>query len=249
MSASTSIQLNQLTQTVQSGGYWLISGVLSKPLDAVYAFYTLDYLEQKVENQQACPDSQDPAIHLSLFDYQPTTLKLLSHEPLSEATIQSGKVVIQAQKQSALDFSTEKTTLLMASDLGIGPLFYVAKQIKNNGLKHLALLHATQGFPFAVKPAQILLQDFPFEAIGGCSLLEDWKIANRLASELGLAGCLDGSITELLTPWLEAENQRQAETPLNWNLLSFAVKVPDSDMQSLLVHYPWIEYQAFAVST
>ena len=242
-------QLNQLTQTAQSGGYWLITGVLNEPLDEVYAFYSLQESHNPTQGEQACSDLSVTTINLSLFDYSSSTLKLLSKQPLNEATIDLGNATLQIHPSSALKFDPHQTTLLLASDLGIGPLFYVAKQIKKNDLKHLALLHASHGFPFAVKPAQIMLQDFPFEAIGGCSLLEDWKIANRLASDLGLPGCLDGSISDLFTPWLEAENQRQTENPLNWQIISFSVKDPSTDLKTLIGSYAWIDYQAVSADT
>lgn len=255
MAMSQSIQLTQLNQTAQSGGYWLISGVLDQPLESLCAFYTLNTERANNQTQQACSESSHSTVSLSLFDYQHPTLKLLSKQPLSDALIEQGNLTIQAQAQSALDFSHDQTTLFVASDLGIGPLFYVAKQLKNSGHKHLALLHASQGFAFAVKPAQIMLADFPDEAIGGCSLLEDWKIANRLASDLGLPGCLDGSLTELITPWLNAENHRQLEQPLQWQLLHFEgsententenKQDAPQNLQAIVAKVPWLTYQVF----
>ena len=252
MTTSQPIQLSELKQTAQSGDYWLISGVLDQPLESLCAFYTLNTELANSETKQACSESGHSTVSLSLFDYQHPTLKLLCEQPLSDTLIKQGNLTIRPQAQSALDFSRDQTTLFVASDLGIGPLFYVAKQLKNSGHKHLALLHASQGFAFAVKPAQIMLADFPDEAIGACSLLEDWKIANRLASDLGLPGCLDGSLTDLITPWLNAENHRQLEQPLQWQLLHFDGNGvnehkhdPSQNLQAIVAKVPWLSYQVF----
>lgn len=229
-----SFQLNKLTQSAQAGGYWLISGELLEPLESVYAVYTLlDPLSepphQTSQNQQAC-----------LFDYQFPKLQLLTEQPIDANVLEQKTLQLTPKQSVKLSVLSDQATLLLASDLGIGSLFYCARKIKQNGHKHLALLHASQQFPFVVKPAQFMLNDFPFEAIGGCSLLEDWKIANRLASDLGQPGCLDGSIIELITPWLEAENQRQTAEPVNWQVISF---LPESQQKTLVIltqNYSWL---------
>lgn len=236
-----SIQLHKLTHSAQAGGYWLISGELLEPLESVYAVYSLPDTanppaHQASQNQQAC-----------LFDYQFPKLQLLTKQPIDAHLLEQDSLRLTPNKSVALSVQPDQPTLLLASDLGIGPLFYCARNIKQNGHKHLALLHASQKFPFMVKPAQFMLSDFPFEAIGGCSLLEDWKIANRLASDLGQPGCLEGSIIELITPWLEAENQRQTAEPINWQVISF---LPENQQKTLLTftqNYAWLSLTNYAV--
>lgn len=228
-----SILLKNVTQTEQLGGYWLLSTKLLEPLTTVHAFFNLKTMHQ---NQSA-----------ALFDYQFPKLQLLIKQPIDTTLIEKTPATLTVGQSTELNLKLDQATLLLASDLGIGPLFYCAKQIKQNGHKHLALLHASQQFPFAVKPAQFMLHDFPFEAIGGCSLLEDWKIANRLANDLGQPGCLDGSILDLITPWLEAEQQRQTVEPMNWQVISFLSTTDYQTLAELVKSYSWLSLKNYAV--
>jgi len=236
---AANIHLSQLKQTAQSGGYWLISAVLNDPIEKVCAYYAVNDCKHPVQNEQACSNIQH-RFKLSLFDYQFPKLQLLSKQPLRQTFLDLDALTLTQIEHTLINFEANQTTLLLGHDLGIGPLFYTAKQIKNNGYKHLALLEASSGFPFAVKPAQFMLQDFPFEAIGGCSLLEDWKIANRLASDLGLPGCFEGSITTLIKPWLVAENQRQAIEPIHWQILSFLPEEKQQILTEITRPYTWL---------
>lgn len=65
----------------------------------------------------------------------------------------------------------------------------------------LIFLGASANFPFKPRPSQILVNDLPAGIIAAVPLLEDWGIASRLASPLGLPGCYEGSVQELLTEW------------------------------------------------
>ena len=244
-SSSTSNQpilINQLSQTEQSGGYWLISGNLAEPLKTLHAFYSLLSPAQNQHTPQG-------GIKASLFDYQFPKLQLLTEQPIDLALFKKEPLPLAAETSTELSLQTDQPTLLLSSDLGVGPLLYCAKQVKQNGHKHLALLHTStsQQFPFVVKPAQFMLNDFPFEAIGGCSLLEDWKIANRLASDQGQPGCLDGSILELITPWLEAEKQRQVVEPMNWQVVSFLPATNYQSLIELVKTYPWLSLKNYAI--
>ena len=240
---TSSIQLTKLSQSAQVGDYWLVSGEVSEPLNSVSAFYVLKSdLPSPLDLQPPRKSTQSNPITFtcSLFDYQHPKVQLLSLQPLDQNVIDASSIELLNKTGSEITIQTEQACLFLGSDLGIGPLFYSAKQHKQNGHHHLALLHATHGFPFRVKPAHFMLSDFPFEAIGGCSLLEDWKIANRLASDSSLAGCFEGSIIELLTPWLEAENQRQSSTPMNWSVISFLPENRHHQLQALTQPYHWL---------
>ena len=87
MTTSQPIQLSELKQTAQSGGYWLISGVLDQPLESLCAFYTLNTELANCETKQACSKSGHSTVSMSLFDYQHPTLKLLCEQPLSGSLI------------------------------------------------------------------------------------------------------------------------------------------------------------------
>ena len=248
---TSTIQLKQLSQSAQAGGYWLISGEVSEPITPLAAFYSLQLPSQ---TEHACSKS----LILSLFGYQFPKLHLLSTQPLEPDLMDSvgiqllGEATLETALEPNLEPSlnlpckTEQACLLLGSDLGIGPLFYRAKQLKNNAQHHLALLHTSAQFPFVVKPAHFMLNDFPFEAIGGCSLLEDWKIANRLASDSPLAGCFEGSIIELLMPWIEAESQRQLSAPLDWQILSFLPETTYQTLSAIIQPYPWLSLHNLA---
>jgi hypothetical protein len=238
----TSIQLTKLSQSAQVGGYWLLSGEVSEPLNTVHAFYGLkDDSPIQSGLQPPIKSTQSNPITFSLFDYQHPKIQLLSSQPLDQNVIDASSIKLLNKTDSEIIIQTEQACLFLGSDLGIGPLFYSAKKVKQNAHQHLALLHATHHFPFMVKPAHFMLTDFPFEAIGGCSLLEDWKIANRLASDSSLVGCFDGSIIELLAPWLEAENQRQLSTPLNWRVISFLPESTNDLLVKLTQTAPWLK--------
>jgi len=230
MKMNHSITIKNINQSAQSGNYWLISVELCEELDSIDAFYYLDEAPQQA---------------LSLFDYQFPKLQLLSQTPLPETLLAADSLQLKSSDQSTVNLQTEQATLLLASDLGMGPLFYYAKQIKSHPHKSLALLHSTEAFPFIVKPAQIMLEDFPDQAIGSCPLLEDWKIANRLASDLGLAGCFDGALVDLFDYWLSTESQRHLkdETRAHWQVLSFLPERCNQQLKEHVSAYPWLTLQ------
>lgn len=223
----SAVSVKNIRQSAQPGDYWLISVELLQPLDSVNAFYVLN---------------AQPEQTLSLFHYQFPTLQLLSQESLSEGTLTSETLSFTPVETSEPGLNHHQPTLLLASDLGIGPLFYYAKQVKLNKQNNLALLHASAAFPFTVKPAQFMLDDFPHEAIGACPLLEDWKIPNRLASDLGLAGCFDGSLVDLFDYWLSTESQRHLkdESRKHWQALSFLPERCNHQLQEHVQAYPWL---------
>jgi len=230
MPSTQSLIVNNITQSVQSGDYWLISVDLSEKPDTMGLFYMVD---------------GQPEQTLSLFNYQFPSLQLLSQRPLSETLLKSETLLLTQLPHNEVNLKPEHPILLLASDLGVGPLFYYAKQIKTYSHNNLALLHASTSFPFAVKPAQFMLEDFPHEAIGACSLLEDWKIANRLASDIGLPGCFEGSLVDLLDYWLSGESQTHLkdETRVQWQVLSFLPERCNQQLETHLKSYPWLSLQ------
>jgi len=92
-----------------------------------------------------------------------------------------------------------ETLLFKASDLGIASLLNIVKSNPKASL--IGLVHATEAFPFPVKPGLIILPNFPPEAIACCPLLEDKNIPSKLCSSIGLAGCFDGDFVALNNVW------------------------------------------------
>ncbi|MEA3405571.1 MAG: hypothetical protein U9R28_07525 [Pseudomonadota bacterium] len=230
MQSTQSISVKNLSQSAQTGDYWLISAELLEPLNSIDAFYFLD---------------KQPEQTLSLFHYQFPKLQLLSQQPLTDNLLNSETLQLTSKLNDQVILKSEQPTLLLASDLGIGPLFYYAKQVKTNSQNNLALLHASASFPFAVKPAQFMLENFPHEAIGACSLLEDWKIANRLASDIGLPGCFEGSLVDLFDYWLSTESQHhlKEESRVHWQVLSFLPERCNQQLKERVKPYPWLSLQ------
>jgi len=87
--------------------------------------------------------------------------------------------------------------LLTGEGLGIADALLLAQHYRAYANQGLVLLAADQ-FPFAIKPARFMVSELP-HLIAACPLLEDWGFANRLASESGLPGCFEGSLSALLS--------------------------------------------------
>lgn len=195
-------------------------------------------------------------IPLTLFQAQNNSLQFLSSQPLPETLLSSDSPAELMQESSCtipMDvFNHQNAVLLLASDLGIAPLLHLARQASKMplGTSTMALLYATEGFPFMVKPARYMLSFMPAEAIGGCPLLEDWKIPNRLVSPGGLPGCFDGSLLELFALWLEHENQqRQMQSPIltDWEIVAFLDHENLQACQNLVQSYDWIKFTGLEI--
>ncbi|MBL8266094.1 MAG: hypothetical protein JNL55_06925, partial [Steroidobacter sp.] len=68
----------------------------------------------------------------------------------------------------------------------------------------LVLLGSAAAFSFRPRPSTILVPGMPDGVIAAVPSLEEFGIASRLASELGLPGCYDGTVLELAEAWLHA---------------------------------------------
>lgn len=106
------------------------------------------------------------------------------------------------QNQNQLFLSRENNYLPAGSLVfALAKLWQTTKH-KNANLAGLALMHCKEGFAFRIKPARFMLPLNAQGAIGACPLLEDWKITNRLATDSGEVGTLDGSLADLIEAWL-----------------------------------------------
>lgn len=225
------LNVKHLSQSPQAGGFY----VLNIELEQAPAGLAYRYL---------LPEA---GIEAGLLQAQDTHLQLLSHTPLDSALLEKAAVkTVEGQSGQMPEnaFSeTQQATLLLGSDLGIGPLLYAARRLSTAQQTSIfALLHASEAFPFVVKPAKFMASGLPLEAIGACPLLEDWKIPNRLSSDWGLPGCYEGGILALLTHWIESGQNAQ---PTNWRIFSFLPATINRECEKLLRDYDWINLHPF----
>lgn len=93
--------------------------------------------------------------------------------------------------------------LLIGQDSGIAAMIFFSATMKHQAdLRPLVLLGSHHGFPFRPQPSQILVPGLTPGIVAAAPLLEDWKIASRLASKVELPGCHDGTAVELSAQWL-----------------------------------------------
>ena len=75
-------------------------------------------------------------------------------------------------------------------------------RLKNQAAFQPLVLLSAESLPFSPRPSQIYLKGMPAGVIAAIPLLEDWKIASRLASTEDAVGCFEGSVIELAAHWL-----------------------------------------------
>ncbi|MBN2605725.1 MAG: hypothetical protein JXR47_00165 [Thiotrichales bacterium] len=194
--------LNQIEQT---GGYWLTRVELDDAILLPFGF------QLNINGNT-----------LALFRQQGSEAQFLSTSAIdieSNGTIQSNidTPTWQIFQECLSNEPTQNPTLLLASDINIANLLHFAQNATQDN-RFIALLEATESFPFTVKPAKFLFEDFPPEAIGACPLLEDWKIPNRLCSENGLPGCFDGNIHTALSEWQTTTSWQE-----RWQVIDFRI--------------------------
>lgn len=217
-------------QIEQLNGFWLIQLSPKKALPLELSLGRAFFL------------SAEPQTELYLF--QPTLnnnqpYQFLASHPLSHETLTR-----PGHLQSKLDFTFElpknnKPLLLLGDNLAMANVFALAKYRENQSthqidkLATIAALSSDHLFPFAIKPARFLMPDMPPEAIGACTLLEDWKIQNRLASPQGLPGCFDGDLAELFEYWTQAmeQDRKRDKTITEFNSIWQVMLFAEADLQ------------------
>lgn len=197
-----------LRQQRQHGDYWLIELALA-PTSLVPDIGTSLHWQ----NKQAC-----------LFQHQGNQAQFLSHAPLPEPL---DWTQVRWQQHAFPPLQFDRPQLWLATGLAQAWVFAAAKRWQQhaaNKAPFCALLHSEQAFSFTPKPARFVwpLAD---EAIGACTLLEDWGVANRLAHTDGLPGCYEGPLSALYQIWLA---QQPTATP--WNVYAF---LPRSELTAL----------------
>lgn len=114
--------------------------------------------------------------------------------------------------------------LLIGSDSGYSALIRAANDLHEADARSplLVLFGSASAFSFKPRPSTILVPGMPAGVIAAIPPLEEFGIASRLASPLGLPGCYDGPVTELAEAWL------QSTDPATREALYLAVSGPDS---------------------
>jgi len=215
--------VDDFSQTEQAGGFWLISLKLPVNESLPEAFdigstFWFDNLETPLylfQQSRSATGNQ---------------LQLLSKQAIFANPVPDRVHVHPAENtQITAKVNSAPNLMLLGSHLSIATALYLAKHrsqkeaqdkslLTNNG-QTLALLHSEESFPFVVKPALFMTSHLPPEAIGTCSLLEDWHITNRLASSQGLPGCFDGELHEFFAYWIHSI-ERQNSTPEKWQVIA-----------------------------
>jgi dihydroorotate dehydrogenase electron transfer subunit len=106
--------------------------------------------------------------------------------------------------------------LALGGGVGIPPMIFLAEQVRGDRrLQPLVLMGSEVPFPFELTESQLAVPGVANGATHGVTLLEQWAIPSRLASNAGIAGAHRGYITDLARDALQAMTPEQrAETQI-----------------------------------
>ena len=94
--------------------------------------------------------------------------------------------------------------LLIGTDSEYAAVIRAANEMQQaDASSLLVLVGSANPFSFKPRPSTILVPDMLAGVIAAVPALEEFGIASRLASELGLPGCYDGPVLELAQQWLQ----------------------------------------------
>lgn len=100
--------------------------------------------------------------------------------------------------------------LLIGGGVGMPPMIFLADHMQSlQGYSPFVILGSEVPFPFKAAPSKIMVPGVPEGIIAAMPLLDDWGIANRLASLQGYAGVFEGYVTDLARTWLQALSAEQ----------------------------------------
>lgn len=94
-------------------------------------------------------------------------------------------------------------TLLIGGGVGIPPMVFLARTLRDGPWNPLAILGSEIPFPFELKPSAIPTPWLDDEIMSAMPLLEDWGVTSRLTSLSDFAGCYRGFVTDLADRWLQ----------------------------------------------
>ena len=95
--------------------------------------------------------------------------------------------------------------LLIGTDSAYSAVIRIANEMHQADERSplLVLVGSADSFSFKPRPSTILVPGMPAGVIAAVPALEEFGIASRLASEIGLPGCYDGPTIELAQQWLQ----------------------------------------------
>ncbi len=202
MVINAQINAQLIRQTEQPNQYWLIYLNLDKEIELPVNFFV------EVEGIELKLFSQDSSNKQAQF---------LAKQSLNQTT----SFTINLKRNSDWRFLDEfekkldskKTHCILVPEQNIAQGFYLSKKFGRNYSLAL-IMEAKSEFPFQIKPAKFMFKNLPIKAagmIGACSLLEDWKIPNRLCSQTGIPGCFDGDLDAFENIW---------QPPVDWLIIN-----------------------------
>ena len=97
--------------------------------------------------------------------------------------------------------------LALGGGVGIPPMIFLADQVRGRkDLKPLVLMGSEVPFPFDLVESRLDVPGVGGAATHAVTLLEQWGVPSRLASNAGLASAHRGYITDLARAWLDASS-------------------------------------------
>lgn len=228
-------------QTEQLNGFWLITLFLSETIPFSDCLGKIFYFKEA------------PQTPLILFQHAQNntsnSYQLLAQQALPQAVIETSQKLYSDGNTdaqaiiSALDANLP--LLILGNNLHMANAFALAKHRISQSSKTItnAILASETAFPFMVKPARYLMDEMPTEAIGVSTLMEDWHIQNRLASQQDLPGCFDGSIDAMFTEWLMGkQHQMQSCGELeSWQVVIFSESSIQKKCQQAAQSFDWVK--------
>ncbi|WEJ62326.1 hypothetical protein [Thiomicrorhabdus lithotrophica] len=223
-------------QAEQINGFWLVSFSLSTPLTLEKTLGRTFYF-QEVPEILLClfQDTSNRSTHSYQF---------LVQQALPENIITQLTAICCESNQNLTLPNSDTPTLILADNLFMANTFAFAKyQISqtSNSITN-SILASDNAFPFIVKPARYLMPEMPPEAIGASTLLEDWKVQNRLASHAGLPGCFDGDLFEIFNYWLNSieDDIKTNNIEQNWQVIVFAESAIQKKCLQASQQFSWV---------
>ncbi|MEA1989947.1 MAG: hypothetical protein U9N57_12190 [Pseudomonadota bacterium] len=223
-------------QAEQINGFWLISFALTNPLALDKSLGRTFYFQET------------PEIPLCLLqdtsNQSSNSYQFLAQQALPENLITQLTEICCNSNQTLPLPNSDTPTLILADNLFMANAFALAKQQTTQpaNTNISIILASDNAFPFMVKPARYLMQEMPPEAIGASTLLEDWKIQNRLASNSGLPGCFEGDLFEMFNYWLNSieGDIKTKNIEQNWQVVVFAESAIQKKCLQASQQFSWV---------
>lgn len=130
-----------------------------------------------------------------------------THPALQDHTCGDQVDLSLIQEQTFRHDAAALSPLLIGEGLGLAPILFLSLTLATE--KPVVLLGSHDHFPFRPHPSRLLLPHLPGNVIATMPLLEERKIACRLAHSQGAPGCFEGDVVALATTWLTGCSEQQ----------------------------------------